>query len=55
MNKSALIVVVILFISSPCIWAQPDHPVNGPIGGVVYMLLSAVAFGVYSLRRKRKL
>lgn len=47
-------VIAFLFLAQAILHAQPGNPGSAPIGGVIYLLLAGLGFGVYSLRKKRK-
>ena len=52
-NKRLIWVVGLLLIMNSIAFGQPGNPGDGPIGGIIYLLLAGVGFGIYSLRKKR--
>lgn len=49
-----LTIIIILVLAPVYIWAQPDHPTNGSIHGVIYLLLAGLGFAFYRLKGEKK-
>ena len=48
-------IYVLIFLLSPAlVFAQPGNPGNGPIGGLIYLLLAGLGVGIVSLRKNKK-
>ncbi len=46
--------ILLLILIPVFIWAQPSHPSNGPIHGVIYLLLAGLGFAFYKLKGNKK-
>lgn len=52
MNRRVLFVAILIIISLN-ISGQPGNPSPGPIGGVIYLLLGGIGYGIYKLRKNK--
>lgn len=53
-TRRFLAILLIAFLGMEGLLAQPVNPSPGPVGGIVYLLIAALGFGVYKLKDSGK-
>jgi hypothetical protein len=54
MNNLKKSLLLLFLFSCVIVSAQPGNPSDGPIYGIIYLILAGIGVGIFGLRKKRK-
>jgi hypothetical protein len=54
MNNLKKSLLLLFLFSCLAVSAQPGHPSDGPVHGIIYLILAGIGVGIFGLKKRRK-